>query len=72
MSHNFATTTITLQEKGNFSASSSRIWYATMLDMEQFTKADLLAVMLSADVWFVLKKQDSHYGKKARQLAQAA
>jgi hypothetical protein len=40
--------------------------------VEQFTEADLLAVMLFADVWFVVKNKDSQYDKKTRQLAQAA
>ena len=42
------------------------------LDVEQITKADLLAVMLFADVGLEMIIQDSQYDKKACQLAQAA
>ena len=40
--------------------------------IEQDAEADLLAVMLFADIWLLTKTQDPQYGKKSRQLAQAA
>ena len=39
---------------------------------EQSAEADLLAVMLFAEVWFVVKQKGFWYGEKACQLAQAA
>jgi len=41
-------------------------------EVEQIAEADLLAVMLFADVWFVVKLKGLWYGKKSCQLAQAA
>ena len=40
--------------------------------IEQDAEADLLAVMLFADDWFKVKQKGLRFGKKARQLAQAA
>jgi len=40
--------------------------------IEQDAEADLLGVMLFADVWFDVKQKRLSFGKKACQLAQAA
>ena len=40
--------------------------------VEQFVEADLLAVILFADLWFMVNPKGFRSSKKARQLAQAA
>jgi len=40
--------------------------------VEQIVKADLLAVMLFANVWFMLRPKRNRWSKKTRQLTPAA
>jgi len=42
------------------------------MGVEQIAEADLLAVMLFANVWFMVNTKGFRWSKKTRQLAQAA
>jgi hypothetical protein len=42
------------------------------LNVEQYAEADLLAVMLFADAWFMVSPEGFRWSKKTCQLAQAA